>query len=112
MDRLTSVLLAIIAVLFLALVFVIIVAARKPTMERVRSITNILFLTGQGFAIIWINLTYGIAIYSTVKFGQPFPVEQLSEEAMRTLLGVVALKIIENIFEHNNGSIFGQSDSK
>lgn len=43
---------------------------------------------------------------------QPFPAEELSREAVRTILGVGFLKVVENIFEHNNGKLFGQSQTE
>ena len=43
---------------------------------------------------------------------QPFPVETLSDRAIITILGVSALKVVENIFEHNEGVVFGQSQSE
>ena len=35
---------------------------------------------------------------------------ELSEPAIHTILGVGFLKVLENIFEHNNSVIFGQSE--
>lgn len=35
---------------------------------------------------------------------------ELSEPAIHTILGVGFLKVLENIFEHNNGVVFGQND--
>ena len=34
---------------------------------------------------------------------------ELSEPAIHTILGVGILKVLENIFEHNNSKLFGQS---
>lgn len=75
----------------------------------IRSITRFLFVTAQVFAIAWVTWSYAIATYSTVVLMQPFPAEELSEEAVRTILGVGALKVVENIFEHNDGKVFGSS---
>ena len=75
----------------------------------IRSITRFLFVTAQVFAIVWVTWSYAIATYSTVVLMQPFPAEELSEEAVRTILGVGALKVVENIFEHNDGKVFGNS---
>lgn len=74
-----------------------------------RSVTRFLFVTTQIFAIIWVSWSYGIATYSTVVLGQPFPVEELSRQAIITLLGMSGLKVVENIFEHNEGPVFGRS---
>ena len=75
--------------------------------KRFMKITRFLFVTTQIFALIWVTLSYAIALYATVALGQPFPVETLSEQAITTLLGGRALKVIENIFEHNDGALFG-----
>ena len=57
----------------------------------------------------WVSWSYVIATYSTVVLGQPFPVEELSRQAIITLLGMSGLKVVENIFEHNEGPVFGKS---
>ncbi len=75
----------------------------------IRSITRFLFVTAQVFAIVWVTWSYVIATYSTVVLMQPFPAEELSREAVRTILGVGVLKVVENVFEHNNGRVFGHS---
>ena len=75
-----------------------------------KSITRRLFVTTQLFALGWVSASYLIAAYATVRLGQPFPVETLSGQAIETLLGVTALKVVENIFEHNNGGLFGKTD--
>ena len=75
----------------------------------IRSITRFLFVTTQVFALIWVTWSYVIATYSTIVLAQPFPVEELSRQAIITLLGMSGLKVVENIFEHNEGVVFGQS---
>ena len=82
--------------------------AGKP----LRSVTRFLFVTTQVFALVWVTWSYVIATYSTVVLEQPFPVETLSDRAIITILGVSALKVVENIFEHNEGVVFGQSQSE
>jgi len=74
-----------------------------------KSVTKALFLTTQAAALVWVSLSYIIAIYSTVKLGQPFPVVELSQQAITTILGVNVLKVVENIFEHNDGPVFGHT---
>ena len=54
-------------------------------------------------------MSYLIALYATVRLAQPFPVVELSQQAITTILGVNVLKVVENIFEHNEGVVFGQS---
>lgn len=79
----------------------------KKKRKLFKSITASLFVTTQVAALFWVSASYAIALYSTVKLGQPFPVETLSEQAITSLLGVTALKVIENIFEHNDGVVWG-----
>lgn len=74
-----------------------------------KSITRILFMTTQIAALAWVSISYIIAIYATVKLEQAFPVAELSEQAITTILGVNVLKVLENIFEHNDGGIFGRA---
>lgn len=71
---------------------------------RMRSITRILFISTQIAALCWVSMSYLIAAYATVRLGQPFPVTELSEQAIQTILGVNVLKVVENIFEHNVGA--------
>ena len=84
-------------------------AGGKNPKNLLRSITRFLFVTAQVFAIVWVSWSYAIATYSTIVLEQPFPAEELSAEAVRTILGVGALKVLENIFEHNEGMVFGRS---
>jgi hypothetical protein len=73
-------------------------------------VTRRLYITTMWAAIVWVSVSYIIAMYSTFFLGQPFPVVELSKEAIGTLLGVNILKYSENTFEHNDGGIFGKSD--
>ena len=75
-----------------------------------KSITRILFITTQIAALGWVSISYLIAAYATIRLGQPYPVVELSQQAITTILGTTALKVVENIFEHNNGGIFGCSN--
>ena len=75
-----------------------------------RSVTRVLFLTTQLAALVWVSLSYCIAIYATVRLGQPFPVVELSQQAITTILGVNVLKVVENVFEHNDGGLWGKSE--
>lgn len=74
-----------------------------------KSITKVLFITTQVAALWWVSISYLIAIYATTQLGQPFPVAELSQQAITTILGVNALKVVENIFEHNDGPVFGHT---
>ena len=86
--------------------------AGQERRNLLRSVTRFLFVTTQVFALVWVTWSYAIATYSTVVLEQPFPVETLSDRAIITILGVSALKVVENIFEHNEGVVFGQSQSE
>lgn len=77
-----------------------------------KGVTQFLFVTTQLAAIGWVTVSYLIAIYATVKLGQPFPVAELSQQAITSILGVNVLKVVENIFEHNDGIVFGENKKK
>lgn len=83
--------------------------SKKLTKSKMVSITRMLFITTQVSALVWVFISYGIAVYSTVKLQQVYTMAELSEPAIHTILGVGILKVLENIFEHNNSKLFGQS---
>lgn len=76
-----------------------------------RSVTRLIFITTQISALVWVFTSYAIAVYSTVCLQQVYTMSELSEPAIKTILGVGFLKVLENIFEHNNGKVFGESKS-
>lgn len=76
-----------------------------------KSVTRLLFITTQIAALGWVSVSYLIALYATVRLGQPCPVVELSQQAITTILGVNVLKVVENVFEHNDGGIFGHSNT-
>lgn len=78
--------------------------------KDIKSITRILFVTTQLAALCWVTISYLIAAYATVRLGQPYPVVELSQQAIETILGVNALKVLENIFEHNDSVVFGKNN--
>lgn len=80
------------------------------TKGRLMQITRFLFVTTQVAALLWVFISYGIAIYSTIRLGQVYTMAELSEPAIKTILGVSFLKVLENIFEHNDGVVFGTSN--
>lgn len=86
--------------------------SKKGKRVSARSVTRILFVTTQIAALGWVSVSYLIAVYSTVRLGQPFPVVELSEQAIETILGVNVLKVVENIFEHNDGPVFGKNNTE
>lgn len=84
----------------------------RRSAASLRGVTRLLFVTTQFCALVWVFISYGIAIYSTVRLQQVQTLAELSEPAIRTVLGVSALKVLENIFEHNDSKVFGQSKPK
>lgn len=74
-----------------------------------KSVTKVLFITTQLAALGWVSVSYLIAVYATVRLSQPFPVVELSQQAITTILGVNVLKVVENIFEHNDSPVFGHT---
>lgn len=104
---------AAVALLAVALVVCMAVVFRRTggtAEKKARSVTAFLYMTTQVASIVWVSTSYLLAGYATVALGQPFPVTDLSTQAIVTLLGNGVLKTVENLFEHNNGGIFGQSD--
>ena len=81
------------------------------TRKKLLTVTAFLFVTTLVAALGWVTLSYLIAAYATVRLGQPYPIESLSETAITALLGTSALKVLGNIFEHNDGAVFGKSDA-
>ncbi len=79
---------------------------------NMKSVTNFLYVTGQIAALFWVSLSYFYAGYATFILGDPFPVEELSGNAVNAIIGVTMCKTLGNIFEHNDGGIFGYSTGK
>lgn len=109
--------------LFLALLVVLLAAGSiglvlalgrrgKRSAGLLRGVTRLLFVTTQLCALVWVFISYGIALYSTVELKEVQTLAELSEPAIRTILGVSVLKVVENIFEHNDSKIFGQSNQE
>ena len=84
---------------------------RRYEMKNIKTTTRRLFVTTQIAALGWVTMSYLIALYATVRLGQVFPVVDLSKQAIETILGVNVLKVVENIFEHNDGVVFGKSNA-
>lgn len=74
-----------------------------------RSVTRFMFVTTQIFALIWISASYILAGYATIALGEVFPATELSQQVVITILGSGVLKVVENVFEHNDGGLFGHS---
>lgn len=86
-------------------------SGKHLTEAKAKSVTRFLFLVIPCCAIVWVFISYGIAIYSTICLEQVYTMSELSEPAIETILGVLLAKVVGNLFEHNNGGLFGQSDS-
>lgn len=82
---------------------------REPAENRLRSVTRLLFVSTQVSALVWVFTSYAIAVYSTVRLQQVYTMAELSRPAIDTILGTAALKVLGNIFEHNEGAVFGRS---
>ena len=83
--------------------------AGEAQVSILRSVTRLIFVTTQISALVWVFTSYGIAIYSTIVLQQVYTMAELSEPAIHTILGVSFLKVLENVFEHNEGPVFGRS---
>ena len=83
---------------------------KKLTQARMMSVTRTLFIAITFSALSWVFISYGIAIYSAVYLGQVYTMAELSEPAITGLLFTVGLKVLENVFEHNDGAVFGHSN--
>lgn len=82
---------------------------KQYIVKKGASVTKLLFVTTQLAALVWVSVSYAIAAYATVKYGEAFPVVELSQQAIETILGVNVIKGVQNIWEHNDGGIFGHS---
>ncbi len=101
-----------VAVTLLICVPVMLSMRRQGSRLQLQSVTRILFLVIPIAALCWVSVSYLIALYATVRLGEPYPVVELSKQAITTILGTVVLKVVENIFEHNDGPVFGRSNKK
>lgn len=63
----------------------------RRSAASLRGVTRLLFITTQLCALVWVFISYAIAIYSTVRLRQVQTLAELSEPAIRTILGVSAL---------------------
>lgn len=77
-----------------------------------KRVTEFMFVLSILCAVLWVTNTCVLAWYATVKLGQPVPLETLSSDIITVILGSLALKVIGNIFEHNDGGVFGTTHRK
>lgn len=101
---------AVLAALFIGVVLTLVVH-RKAQKKKltIKGVTEFLYVTTQISALLWVSLSYVIALYGTIQYGTVYPVESLSEQAIIAILGVAVAKTVGNIFEHNDGKVFGTS---
>lgn len=83
---------------------------KKLTQARMVSVTRLLFIVITFSALSWVFISYCIAAYATVFLGQVYTMAELSEPAITGLLFTVGMKVLENVFEHNDGALFGRSN--
>lgn len=81
-------------------------------MSSLSEITKKLFIRTHTMALIWVTYSYLIGGYATIVLHEPFPLEELSQQAIIVIFGTIFLKVLENSFEHNEGGIFGHSIPK
>lgn len=83
---------------------------KKLTQSRMMSVTRTLFIAITFSALSWVFISYGIAVYATVRLGQVYTMTELATPAITGLLLTIGLKVLENVFEHNDGPIFGHNN--
>ena len=94
-------------------VYVIAPRERKNlTAAKFGGVTRRLMLATMRCALVWVFLSYAIAIYATVRLGAVYTMSELSEPAIYSVLGVTLAKVLENVFEHNDSKVFGVSKTK
>lgn len=75
-----------------------------------QTFTNLMYCLVIVASVVWISLSYVIGIYGVVVYGQVEALIELSRDIVKCIMVVLITKTISNIFEHNNGGIFGYSD--
>lgn len=96
---------------FLAAALILLIR-HKLTKRGVGSVTWFLFVFTDLSAISWVYISYALAIYATVHLGQVYTMAELSQPAITGIVAVLFAKVLENVFEHNNGGLFGRSNGK
>ena len=87
----------------------ILLVHKRLSRVKLASVTRILFLAISLAALAWVFISYAIAIYATVHLHQVYTMAELSDPALRLILTALFLKVMENVFEHNDGALFGHS---
>ena len=83
---------------------------KNPTRANVASTTWFLFRLFSMSAVSWVYISYAIAIYSTVKLGQVYTMAELATPAITGIIMILVSKVTENIFEHNDGPLWGKTN--
>ena len=83
------------------------------TMPRAKAagVTRRLYVVTLWGCIAWISASYLMAGYALVVLGQVYTLTELSKPALTALTVTLGSKVLGNIFEHNDGAVFGQSHS-
>lgn len=84
----------------------------KKKWITLKGVTEFLYVTTQIAALAWVSMSYAIALYGTIVNETVYPVETISEQAIIAILGVTVAKTVGNLFEHNDGAVFGTSNKK
>ena len=82
----------------------------KLTKRGVGSVTWFLFVFIALSAISWVYISYALAIYATVHLGQVYTMAELSQPAITGIVAVLFAKVLGNIFEHNDGPLWGKTN--
>lgn len=109
MDYALVALAAFLAGAFLAAALILLLR-HKLTKRGVGSVTWFLFVFTDLAAISWVYISYALAIYATVHLGQVYTMAELSEPAITGIIAVVFIKVLGNIFEHNDGPLWGMTN--
>ena len=109
MDYALVALAAFLAGAFIAATLILLLR-HKLTQHGVGSVTWFLFVAIALSAISWVFISYALAIYATVHLGQVYTMAELSQPAITGIVAVLFAKVLGNIFEHNDGPIWGKTN--
>lgn len=76
-----------------------------------RHVTEFMYVCTMVMCLLVIVNTCALAWYSTIVLHQPYPLESLSSQLGVTIIGAIVAKVLGNIFEKNDGGIFGHSNT-
>lgn len=85
--------------------------SKKMKKPSIKSVTRFLFIAVCVAGICWVTWSYALATYSIIFLGQVYTMEELSKPAIETIFGGLIMKVIGNIFEHNDSTLFGKSNN-